>query len=223
VDDTQAMVTGASAASATAKAGDQFEAFTDADVRDLIAEFPLAWVNAAGAGVETATLLPMIAESDAEGRISGLIGHLSRRNPLYPALAEAGRGQFLFTGPQGYVSPAEAGARSWAPTWNYAQLRIEAEVVFDPPCTDEALAILVEAMERGRPDPWHSGELGDRYAGMTTRIIGFRARILGLAGRFKLGQDETRPVLDSIISNLPDPVLRRWMARFRERRGGGNG
>jgi transcriptional regulator len=217
------MATGASVASAAAGPADRFETFTDVDARDLIAEFPLAWVNAPGAALEVATLLPMVAESDPEGRVTGLIGHLSRRNPLYRALAEGGQGQFLFTGPQGYISPADAGTRGWAPTWNYAQLRIDAEIAFEPLCTDEALDILVEAMERERPEPWHSRELGDRYTGMTTRIIGFRARNLRLAGRFKLGQDETLPVLDSIISNLADPALRRWMIRFRERRGGENG
>jgi transcriptional regulator len=223
VDDAQAGLSGASAASAAAGERDQFGTFTDADIRDLIAEYPLAWVNAPGAGVETATLLPMIAESDDEGRVVGLIGHLSRRNPLQAALAREGRGEFLFTGPHGYISPEEAGLRGWAPTWNYAQLRIAAEVRFDPPCTDEALAVLVEAMERGRADPWHSGELGERYAGMTTRIIGFRARITSLAGKFKLGQDEALPVLDSIIANIADPALKRWMIRFRKRRGEENG
>jgi transcriptional regulator len=217
VDDGQSRITGAPVAA------DPFERFTTADVRDLVAEYPLAWVCCPGADVEAATLLPMIAECDSEGAVTGLIGHLSRRNPLYPALAESGRGHFLFTGPQAYVSPSQAGSRAWAPTWNYAQLRIEAEVAFEPPCTDEALAVLVEAMERGRDDPWDSRELGERYSGMTTRIIGFRARVTRLAARFKLGQDEALPVLDSIIDNVAEPALRRWMKRFRERRGVENG
>ena len=98
MDEGQARLSGGPAAS-DPPFSDPFERFTDADVRELIGEYPLAWVEAPGATIESATLLPMVAETDAQGRVTGLIGHLSRRNPLHPALVAAGRGHFLFTGP----------------------------------------------------------------------------------------------------------------------------
>ena len=212
---------GAEAAAVLSREGaaSPFERYTPDDVRDLIREFPLAWVYARGGGAEAASLLPMVGEYDAAGRLTHLVGHFARYNALLPALSGNPRGLFLFTGPQSYISPGAVGDRSWAPTWNYAQVRIEAEVAFDPDCTEESLEILVEAMEGSRPAPWGARELGDRYNNMVTRIIGFRARVTEVRGRFKLGQDEEPAIFRSIIDNAADPAMRRWMLRFDDRGG----
>lgn len=190
-----------------------FERFGDADVQALIADYPLASVVASARPAVT-SLLPLIGEYDAGGRLVTLIGHLARSNPLHGALAADPRAVLLFRGPQGYVSPEHAGRRDWGPTWNYAELVIEAEVRFDDALTEEALDVLIEAMERGRAAPWRSSELGPRYIGMRERIIGFRAHVTGVSGRFKLGQDERPETLRSILATYPDPALRCWMERF---------
>jgi transcriptional regulator len=124
----------------------------------------------------------------------------------------------LFQGPQGYISPGWVRDRTWGPTWNYAQLRIEAEVRFDPDGGDAALAALVQAMEAGRDAPWRVDALGSRYRPMEQAIIAFRARITALRGRFKLGQDERPEILADILARLPDPALARWMRRFNKGR-----
>ena len=131
------------------------------------------------------------------------------------ALSAQPAATILFNGPHGYVSPAQAGLRDWGPTWNYAQLTIAADVVFEPDGAHEALAALVDAMEGPKESgAWSSAELGDRYAGMANAIVAFRAHVTAVAGRFKLGQDERRPVLDAILRNHPDGALVRWMRRF---------
>lgn len=191
-----------------------FERFGDDDVRALIDEFPLAWVSAADGRAEHASLLPLVGEYDSAGRLIQLVGHLAKHNPLFAALVASPRALILFRGPESYVSPAHAQVRNWAPTWNYAQLRIEAEVKFEPDRTGEALSILIEAMEGRREDPWDVTALGERYQGMLRAIIGFRARVLDLRGKFKLGQDEQPEVLRSIVSTHPDHALARWMQRF---------
>ena len=191
-----------------------FDDYRDDDIRDLISEYPLAWVCTRFDGAEFAALLPMIGEYDQAGRLTHLVGHLARANPLHEALRADARAFFLFTGPQAYVSPGDVGQRNWAPTWIYASARVEAEVAFEPPCTDEAVATLVEAMEAGREQPWQAGELGGRYAEMIGRIIGFRARVTKLRGRFKLGQDENRKVLRQMIIRSQDDAMRRWIVRF---------
>lgn len=191
-----------------------FERFGAADVQALIAEYPLAWVCARGDGPVAASLLPLIGEFDAAGRLTTLIGHLARRNVLVPALTAAPEALILFSGPDGYVSPEIAGRRDWAPTWNYAQLTIEARVTFTPSATGAAVLTLVEAMEAGRRAPWLPHELGERYVGMERQILGFRAEITRLSGRFKLGQDETPETARAIIEKLRDPGLAKWMRRF---------
>jgi transcriptional regulator len=191
-----------------------FNQFDHQDVRDLIAEYPLAWVCARNGAAEHASLLPLLGEYDENGRLIKLIGHLSRGNPLYTALTADPRALVLFRGPEGYISPADAGDRNWAPTWNYAQLRIEAEVSFEAISTKEAVTALTDTMESARPHPWEAAELGARYSLMTPRIIGFRAGVSRLCGKFKLGQDESLEILRAILANVREPALARWMKRF---------
>ena len=166
-----------------------FERYDSGDVADLIRDYPLAWVAARSAEAAPASLLPLLAGRDAAGRVTTLIGHMARRNPLHDALAADGRAVILFQGPQGYISPTWVSDRSWAPTWNYAQVRIEADVAFEPNGGDAALAALVEAMEEGRPHRWHISDMGPRYHKLEPLIIAFRATVKGLQARFKLGQD----------------------------------
>lgn len=195
-----------------------FTRYLPADVRDLIAEYPLAWVCAAGGEADQASLLPLLGEYDEEGRLVRLLGHMARRNPLAERLLADPRVLILFNGPHAYISPEHAGLRDWAPTWTFAQLRIEAELVFEPEHTGQALAELVDTMESGRIAPWAVSELGARYPGMAAAIIGFRARVTKVLGQFKLGQDERPDVLEAILASIDDPALCRWMRRFAERK-----
>ena len=208
---------GAEASAGVTKAQENrplFERFGDADVRALIEGFPLAWVCGGGAGAVEASLLPLIGVYDGEGRLIELIGHLMRSNPLHAALTADPRATILFSGPDAYVSPEHAGRRDWAPTWNYAQVKIGAEIAFDEALTETSLKVLIDAMEAGRAEPWSVEELGPRYQGMLTRIIGFRARVTALSGKFKLGQDEDDTTLHAILGALPDAQSVAWMKRF---------
>lgn len=191
-----------------------FERFGDADVRALIEGYPLAWVCGGAAGALEASLLPLIGVYNDDGRLIELIGHLMRSNPLHHALVRDTHATILFSGPDAYVSPEHAGRRDWAPTWNYAQVKVSAEIAFDEALTEYSLKVLIDAMEAGRTEPWSVEELGPRYSGMLTRIIGFRARVTGLSGKFKLGQDEDEATLHAILGALPDAESVAWMKRF---------
>ncbi|WP_293844950.1 FMN-binding negative transcriptional regulator [Sphingopyxis sp.] len=195
-----------------------FERFNLGDVRALIAEFPLAWVCGGRAATLEASLLPLVGVYDADGQLVELIGHLMRSNPLFTALTAEPAATILFTGPQAYVSPEHAGRRDWAPTWNYAQLKIAADIEFDDALTEPSLQTLIAAMEEGRSDPWHIDELGERYRSMLDHIIGFRATVTGVTGKFKLGQDERADTLHAILGALPDAATVAWMQRFNQRR-----
>lgn len=191
-----------------------FEDFDEADVRDLIAGHPLAWVVSGDAVPPAASPLPLIGAYDEAGRLVALIGHLARRNPLFKALSANPRALILCQGPQGYVSPEHALQPGWAPTWNYAQLTIEAELVFDERETERSLDTLIAPMERGRATPWTSREMGARYTGMLGAIIGFRASVVSVRGTFKLGQDERVETLQTILDRHPNKSLTAWMRRM---------
>lgn len=196
------------------KAVPLFERFDAADVRALIEGFPLAWVCGGAAGAMEASLLPLIGVYDDQGNLTELIGHLMRSNPLYRTLSAAPAATILFTGPGAYISPEHAGRRDWAPTWNYAQVKVTADLAFDDALTEYSLQVLVDAMESGRAQPWGVGEIAGRYHGMLGRIIGFRARVTCLTGKFKLGQDESPDTLHAILERLPDADMTEWMRRF---------
>lgn len=188
-----------------------FTQYGNEDVRHLVAQYPLAWVLSEGAPITTATMLPMLGHYDEDGRLTGLLGHMSRRRPLYELLSAKPQAQFLFTGPQGYVSPEHSGRRNWGPTWNYAALRIEAEVRFDEALTETAVARLVETCEAGRKEPWRAPELGERYDAMLGAIIGFEARVTTIDATFKLAQDEDDAVLRQLVEAHPDEAMRSWV------------
>lgn len=195
-----------------------FERFDDADVRALVEAYPLAWVCGGPAAALESSLLPLIGVFDDAGRLVELIGHVMRSNPLYSALSGDPCATILFAGPQAYVSPEHAGRRDWAPTWNYAQVKVGAEIEFDAALTELSLKLLIDAMEAGRPAPWGVEELGPRYHAMLDRIIGFRARVTGMSGKFKLGQDEDSATLGAIVDALPDGDMTAWMRRFNQGR-----
>ena len=193
---------------------EEFERYDDAAIVDQIREYPLAWVCPCNGNPTAAALLPLLAETDAAGRVHSLLGHMARRNPLFPALMADSRALILFTGPHAYVSPACVSDPNWGPTWNYAQVRFEANVRFAPDGGDEALQKLLAAMESKEATGWTPDMLGTRYRVMERAIIAFRAEVTHCEARFKLGQDEKPERLREILARHPDAALVRWMRRF---------
>lgn len=195
-----------------------FERFARRDVEDLIAEYPLAWVNGVDGHAEHASLLPLLLQRGAGGGPEILLGHMARTNPLVSLFDTNPKALILFRGPQAYVGPAQAGRRDWVPTWNYAQVRIEASITLLPEMGDAALRALVDHMESREAAPWAVEETGPRYQPMVKAIIAFEARIERVAGKFKLGQDETPETLHHILDRHPDESLTRWMRRMNSAR-----
>ena len=191
-----------------------FTRYSPDDLRALIAQYPLAWIVPQGGPPSAAAQLPLLADFAADGSLASLVGHMSRQNPLYETLSADRRATILFSGPHGYVSPSHAGLRNWGPTWNLTQLVVECTVEILPETTETAIARLVGAMEPAGPDAWTAADLGERYRSMLERIVGFRATVGKVTGRFKLGQDERPEVLRSILASHDNGELVDWMARM---------
>ena len=195
-----------------------FDQVENADLVDLIESYPLAWVvsnDSAGFG---ATPLPMMVETDTRGTIVRLIGHFAKSNPQVAQLERSPRALFLFQGPHAYISPSWISDRTWGPTWNYAVIRIEADVRFLPDRADVVLEQLVRRMEHGRPNAWSIADMGDRYRQLRTHIIAFEADVRTVRPRFKLGQDERPEVLSEIIAHTGNDALNAWTRRMNEGR-----
>jgi len=175
----------------------------DGEVDRLVAEHPFALLVSATAQAPLATPLPLLLQRDAQGEAC-LVGHMARNNPQVELLRRQPFALAVFTGAHGYMSPSWLRDRSQAPTWNYATVHFEVDVVLeeDAAATDAALERLVAHMEYGRPQPWRAAELGERYPRLAAAVVAFRARILATHARFKLGQNERADVLDDMREAL---------------------
>ncbi len=191
-----------------------YEPRSEADLVRLIDEYPLAWVVSLGGSAFAATPLPLLAETDAEGRIVSLFGHFALSNPQVEALRASPHAAILFSGPDGYISPELVSQPRWAPTWNYGVAHFEVDVQFVPEENDRALERLVATMEAGRRQPWTIAQMEERYAQLVKRIVAFRAHVRSARGRFKLGQDEKPETLAELLQGLDDPALATWMRDF---------
>ena len=200
-------------------AASPFNRWTDQDIIDLAAAYPLAWVVSVAPDF-AATPLPILIETNDNGSPVSLLGHFAKSNPQVAQIRAQPRTLFLFSGPHAYISPELVKTtRNWGPTWNYAAVRIVADVRFDEALNDEALERLVATMEEGRRVPWNKLELGPRYERMKQAIIAFRAPIVTVEARFKLGQDERDEVFADIVNGFDGQVLGEWMRRFNRDRG----
>ena len=179
-----------------------FEPRSRADILALIAEHPLAWVVSTDFD---ATLLPLLAECGENGELISLFGHYSRRNAQVAAFGRDGSALILFNGPAGYISPKLVSNPSWGPTWNYAAVRVVADLVFVPDETDASLRRLSEHLEQD--GEWRVERMGARYEELARRVVAFRATVRTCEATFKLGQDEAAQTRAEIIAGHTDERL----------------
>jgi transcriptional regulator len=184
---------------------------SDADVLKLIRDYPLAWLVTHGTEGFGATPLPLLAETDSDGALVSLFGHMARSNPQVRSLDRDRRAAVLFQGPQGYVSPRLVSNPTWGPTWNYATAKFEVEMAFVPEENDRAIRALGRALEGDQQDSWTPERMGERYDQLRTHIVAFRAKILSTEAKFKLGQDEKPETFAEIVRGIGNPALAEWM------------
>ncbi len=187
----------------------------NSDVTRLVEAYPLCWIVTGGPVGRLATPLPLLPETDDEGAVRSLLGHIPRAHPQCVALESDPRASILCMGPQGYVSPELVSNPTWGPTWNYATCRFEVEIEFVPDEIDAALSRLAEALEGSDPGAWEPERMGPRKEQLKLRIIAFRAHVRETHARFKLGQDENDVTFAEIVEGHADPELAGWMRRAR--------
>lgn len=188
------------------------------DIVTLIGDHPLCWIVSHSEAGFGATPLPLLAECDADGTLVSLLGHFALSNPQVAQLRTAPRATVLVNGPQAYISPEMQSNPTWVPTWNYAMAVLTVDVELLPEATRESIETLTDRMEAGRAAPWHIDDAGARLEPMMKHIIGFRAHVRAIDGRFKLGRDESRQGINEIVGSLAPGGLRDWMQIYNEDR-----
>jgi transcriptional regulator len=194
------------------------------DLADLARQQPLAWICSAGPAGPLSTPLPLVPRFAADGRIVAVEGHFARSNAQVAALRADARATVLWLGVHGYVSPSWMADRTQAPTWNYAsaQLQVDVRFVEEQEAIVAHLGELAERMEAGRAHAWSIDDMGPRLAQLAQRVIAFRALVVAIQEKYKLGQDERDDVYVDILAGLdaqPDAALPAWMRRFNPGRG----
>lgn len=171
---------------------------------EFIRQQPLASLVSCIENDFEATQLPLLAELDLEGNVVELIGHMARSNRHVEMIEQNPRAIAVFLGAHGHISPSWMRDRTQAPTWNFetAHFVVDVSFVQTQDETAEAVARLLDAMEDGRPNRWHSSELGPRYDQLIKHIVGFRAEVIDARIKFKLGQNEREDVYADILSGL---------------------
>ncbi|MBK1714734.1 FMN-binding negative transcriptional regulator [Rubrivivax gelatinosus] len=201
----------------------RFDARDAQDFADLVQAHPLAWISSRGPDGPHATPLPLLVEYGADGRPVAIEGHFARANPQVAALRQDPEALVLWLGAQGYVSPSWMQDRTQAPSWNYASAQCRVRVAFvDDEALHQHLDLLSRQHEGARPCAWASAEMGPRLHELARRVVGFRAEVLELRQRYKLGQDERDDVYADILTGLRTGgagELQDWMCRFNPGRG----
>ena len=202
---------------------DKFSPRSPRDLIDLVRSQPLAWIVSGIAGSLQTTVLPVQLECDTDGQPLRILGHFGRSNAHWRQLVDSPRATILLLGPQGYISPSWFADRTQAPTWNYASASFDVEVdICDTPQDAAALLRgLTDDLEQDRPAAWRIEDMGARYDKLAQGVVGFRARILNVSSRFKLGQDERDDVFADILRGLEltgADDLAGWMRRFGDQR-----
>lgn len=210
---------------------DRFAPRSNDDLSRLVRQQPLAWVISGSAAADDfrATLLPILTETNSDGSIARLVGHFARSNDQYKLLMREPKAVILVLGTNGYISPSWMQDRTQAPTWNYASAQFFVDVEFfeQPEAIEAHLRELVDTMEsRAARAPvtaaWKVDDMGARYASLSSRVIGFRAKVRNVRAKFKLGQDERDDVFRDILVGLDQghsAELKAWMQLFNPGRG----
>jgi transcriptional regulator len=201
-----------------------YAARSDADLLRLMRQQPLAWIVSGSGESFRASLLPVLAQTDAEGRLVRFAGHFSRHNDQLQLLQRDPQAVILVLGTNGYISPSWFADKSQAPTWNYVSAQFVVDMHFyDAPEAIEAhLRQLVNTMEaqasRGADQiPWDVDQMGPRYFLRSPVIVGFEAEIRTARPKFKLGQEERDDVFSDIMAGLkhgPSADLQAWMRDY---------
>ena len=181
-------------------------AFVPADqgvLRALMSDYGFATLVSSDADGLVASHVPVMYEADPapNGR---LVAHLARANPHAKALADA-EVLAIFQGPHGYISPAWYATHPSVPTWNYAAVHVygRARLVTDPGALRGIVERLVEKYESGRPQPWSTVGLPERYIhGMLNAIVGVEVEIARIEGKHKLSQNRDAEDRRRVIATL---------------------
>jgi len=173
--------------------------------RRIVGEHPLATLVTNGEFAPWATRLPSLVgpgEPDS-GPLAGveLVGHMNRANPHWRSLTDGTPGRLMFDGPGGFVTPVAYHEDPAAPTWNFAAVHVCGRIrpVRDAEETLHIVRWTAERLEDRFGAGWDSTSSIDYFRRILPGVGAFRLTVESVEAMFKLSQEKTGAVQESVI------------------------
>ncbi len=174
---------------------EHFAEHDPAELRRLIAEYPLGTLVTLGAEGLSANHLPFELAAGA-GPHGALLGHVARGNRVWQDFSGEHEALVIFQGPSAYVSPnwypTKAETHRHAPTYNYAVVHAHGRLIShdDEKWLRGLLGRLTERMEAPQPNPWKMGDAPQDYLQqLLGGIVGIEIEVSRLVGKWKVSQN----------------------------------
>ena len=155
-----------------------------------------------------ASHIPMMVERSA-GKFGTILGHIARGNTQWRDTVAGSEALAMFVGPDAYISP------SWyqthhedgrvVPTWNYIAVHATGRPVFYSDTTKllSLVTRLTVHFEDLSSTGWKVTDAPKDYLAAELRaIVGFEMPIAVIEGKWKLGQNRTKPDRAGAIRGL---------------------
>jgi len=180
------------------------------EILRIIDEFPLATLVTTSRDGLDANHLPLFT-TPSENRISTLIGHIARNNPLFDKVFDGADVIAIFRTEDAYISPNWYPTKQVnpcvVPTWNYQSVHIHGkiELVDDTAFVRNVVSRLTRSFEQktNAANGWKMADApADYLDDMLAAIVGIRVHVDKVIAKSKLSQN--RPAADraSVAENL---------------------
>jgi transcriptional regulator len=178
-------------------------------LRELMRAYPLATVVASGADGLSASQVPFVVETTAQGDV--LRAHLARVNDQVAALQGSSEALVVFSGPDAYVSPSWYATKAEhgrvVPTWNYATVHVwgRPTIIESPEWLLSHLRALTDHHEAGRAEPWSIDDApADYIAALTRGIVGLEIPVARIEGKWKASQNQPAKNRRGVVAGLTE-------------------
>lgn len=176
---------------------------------ELMRDHPLAvLVTSGGDGRPVATHVPVLTGDPRCGdRLQPadvLFGHMNRLNPHWDQLRDQASAILIFSGPNGYVSPALYQVNPAAPTWNFTAVHAVGSLrrIDDRDQTRRIVRQTAATFERRFGEGWDPSCSFGYFEQLLPGVGAFEFTVLRIDSMFKLSQEQPRPVRDLVAADF---------------------
>ncbi|WP_438996700.1 FMN-binding negative transcriptional regulator [Candidatus Puniceispirillum sp.] len=195
----------------------------DSEIEKIVASFPLATVVTHGAKGLIANHIPLLMETDADGKTT-LIGHIAKANDMHEIVPQSSDVMAIFRAEDAYISPnwypSKAEHHKVVPTWNYQIVHFHGTITF----TDDVkflravvgkLTNLFEQRVNGKK-AWKMSDAPREYMDeQIASIVGLKISVSRCEAKSKMSQNRPAADIESVRQTLAadKPALSDAMAR----------